>query len=73
MGVFIMQPYEDDYSHSEIDDAKVELIEKISNYLSLNRPGEFIVSDGWCVLVMTPDRARESRISENTIENHLVK
>lgn len=65
--------YEDEYSHNAIDEAMEILQEKIRTYLHENRPGEFIVSSGWCVHVMTPDRARQSRIYERTIENFLVK
>lgn len=65
--------YEDDYSHNAIDEAMEVLQEKIKTYLHENRPGEFVVSSGWCVHVMTPDRARQSRISERTIENFLVR
>lgn len=65
--------YEDEYCHNDIDEAKEKLVEKITDYLKQNRPSEFIVSDGYCVFVMTPDRARQSRISERTIENNLVK
>lgn len=64
--------YEDEYSHNEIDEAMGVLKEKIRAYLHEYRPGEFIVSSGWCIHVMTPDRARQSRISEQTIENYLV-
>ena len=65
--------YEDEYCHNDIDDAKDKLAEKIREYLKENRPSEFLVLNGWCVHVMTPDRARESRISESTIENRLVR
>lgn len=65
--------YEDEYSYNTIDEAMEILQEKIRTYLHENRPGEFVVSSGWCVHVMTPDRARRSRISERTIENFLVR
>lgn len=65
--------YEDEYSHNSIDEAMGILQEKIRTYLHENRPGEFVVGSGWCVHVMTPDRARQSRISERTIENFLVR
>lgn len=64
--------YEDEYSHNAIYEAMGILKNKIRTYLHENRPGEFIVSSGWCVHVMTPDRARQSRISEETIEDYLV-
>lgn len=30
-------------------------------------------ASGWCVFVMTPNRARESHMSERTIELFIVK
>lgn len=65
--------YEDEYSHNAIDEAMYILKVQIRDYLHENRPGEFVVSSDWCVHVMTPDRARQSRISERTIEMFLVK
>lgn len=65
--------YEEEYSHNSIDKAMGILQKKIRAYLHENRPEEFVVSSGWCVYVMTPDRARQSRISERTIENFLVR
>lgn len=65
--------YEDEYSHNAIDEAMEILQEKIKTYLHENRPGEFVVTSGWCVFVMTPDRARESNISERTIELYMVR
>ncbi len=65
--------YEDEYSRNAIDEAMGILQEKIRAYLHENRPGEFVVSSGWCVHVMKPDRVRQSRVSERTIENFLVR
>jgi hypothetical protein len=65
--------YEDEYGNNDIKTAIEELAEKIRLYLHENIPNKFIVSTGWCVHVMTPDRARQSRISERTIEEYLVK
>lgn len=65
--------YEDEYSHNAIDEAMEILQEKIRAYLHENRPGEFVVTSGWCIFVMTPDRARESNISERTIELYMVR
>jgi hypothetical protein len=64
--------YEDEYSHNDIEDAQAELVEKIRAYLHENCPGKYIVSDGWCVFVMTPERAKESHISERTIQLSIV-
>ena len=65
--------YEDDYSHNDIYDAIEVLAEKMRDYLHNNYPNKFIVSTGWCVHVMTPDRARQSRLSERSIEECLVR
>ena len=65
--------YEDEYSHNAIDEAMGILQNKIREYLHKNRPNEFVVSSGWCVHVMTPDRARKSNVSERTIQLHLVR
>lgn len=65
--------YEDDYSHNAIDKAMAILQGKIKRYLHENRPGEFVVTSGWCIFVMTPDRARQSNVSEKTINNFLVR
>ena len=58
--------YEDEYSHNDIDEAQDKFIEKVREYLHENYPG-------WCVFVMTPDRARESHVSERTIELFTVE
>lgn len=65
--------YEDEYSHNDIDEAMEILQEKIREYLHENRPGEFVVTTGFCVFVMTPERAGQTRMSESTIVNFLVR
>lgn len=65
--------YEDEYSHNDIDEAQDKFIEKVREYLHENYPGKYVVSGGWCVFVMTPDRARESQVSERTIELFTVE
>ena len=65
--------YEDEYSHNDIDEAQDKFIEKVREYLHENYPGKYVVAGSWCVFVMTPDRARESHISERTIELFTVK
>lgn len=65
--------YEDEYSHNAIDKAMDILQEKIKAYLHEYRPGEFVVTSGWCIFVMTPGRARQSKISEKDIEFYLVR
>lgn len=64
--------YEDEYSHNAIDEAMEILQNKIREFLHENRPNEFVVSSGWCVHVMTPERARQSNVSERTIQLYLV-
>lgn len=65
--------YEDDYSHNIIDEAMEILQEKNRAYLHENRPGEFVVSSGWCVHVMTPQRAKQSNVMESMIQNFIVR
>ena len=65
--------FEDEYSHNDIDEAQDKFIEKVREYLHENYPGKYVVAGSWCVFVMTPDRARESHISERTIELFTVE
>lgn len=65
--------YEDEYSHNDIDEAMGILANKIREYLHEKHPSKFIVTTGWCIHVMTPDRARQSRVSERTIKLFTVK
>ena len=65
--------YEDEYSHNNIEEAQGLFIEKVKNYLHNNHPNKYVVSSGWCVFIMTPERARQSNISEKTIELFTVK
>lgn len=65
--------YEDEYSHNAIDEAMEILEEKIRCYLHENRPGKFVVTSGFCIFVMTPERARQSNVLGKTIENFLVR
>lgn len=51
--------YEDDYSHSQIDESMSKLEEKIRQWLHQNKPGKYLVTSGWCVWVMTEDEARK--------------
>lgn len=60
--------YEDEYCHNDIYNAQSMFIEKVKEYLHENYPGEYIVSSGYCVFIMTLERARESHISEKSIE-----
>ena len=56
--------YEDEYSHNDIEQAQGLFMEKVRKYLHENYPSKYVVSDSYCVFVMTPERARESNISE---------
>lgn len=60
--------YEDEHSHNAIYKAMEILKNKIIKYLHENRPGEFIVDTGWCIHVMTINKAKQLCISEKTIE-----
>jgi hypothetical protein len=65
--------YEDEYSHNDIDKSMGILADKIREYLHEKHPNKFVVTTGWCIHVMTPERARQSRVSERTISLWLVK
>lgn len=65
--------YEDEYSHNDIDEAMEILADKVKEFLHEKHPNKFVVSTGWCIHVMTPDRARQSRISERTIKLYTVE
>lgn len=65
--------YEDEYSQNTISEAMKILQDKIIAYLHENRPSEFVVTSGWCIFVMTPNRARELDVLERTIELYLVR
>lgn len=65
--------YEDEYSHNDIDNAQKLFIEKVTEYICKNFPGKYIVSSGWCVLVMTPEEARKRHVSERTIALCIVE
>lgn len=55
--------YEDEYSHNEIDECQSKFIEKVKEWLHENKPGQYIVTSGWCVFVM----AIEEAIKKNLI------
>ena len=63
--------YEDEYSHNEIDECQRRFSEKIEEYLRENKPGEYIVSTGWCVFVMTVEEAKKRNMF--MIEEHIVR
>lgn len=65
--------YIDDYSMDEIEIASDKLLGRIMAYLHEHRPGEFVVTSGWCIFVMTPERARQTRLTENDIQLSIVR
>lgn len=54
--------YEDEYSHNDIDAMQEELIRKIAEWLHKNKPGQYLVSPGWCVFVMTVAEAEKRNL-----------
>lgn len=54
--------YEDNYSHNEIEEYRQKFEDKIGEWLMQNKPGEYIVSDGYCVCVITIDEAIKRNI-----------
>ena len=65
--------WEDDYSHNEINMAKELFIEKATDYLHKNYPGKYLITDGWCVFIMTPERAKETKLSKSIINDLIIK
>ena len=51
--------YEDEYSHNEIDEWQLKFITKVKNWLHVNKPGEYVVTCGWCVFVLTLEEAEK--------------
>lgn len=65
--------YEDEYSHNEIRKAQGLFIEMVRTYLHENYPGKFVVkADGYCVFIVTPQKAKEHILSEETIQAFTV-
>jgi hypothetical protein len=54
--------YEDDYSHNEIGECQDRFIHRVKKWLHENKPGQYIVTSGWCVFVMTIDEARKRNL-----------
>lgn len=73
-GIFMdEEDYEDEYSKNDICKSRIELQEKIKEYLRENRPGEFLVFSDFCVHVMTLGWARKWNMPETRIKRRLVK
>lgn len=64
--------YEDSYSGDEIYSAQELLKEKIHEYLHVHHPGKYIVSNGYCVIVMTPEEATKRRVLNCMINDFIV-
>lgn len=54
--------YEYDYSHSDIEYMQEKFIEKATEWLRKNKPGKYMISEGWCVFVMTEEEAKKRNI-----------
>ncbi len=64
--------YEDEDSHNDIDDMQNEFMERVKEYLHEHHPRKYFISSGWCVHVMTVERAKESKINNRHIELHTI-
>jgi len=64
--------YEDSYSGDEIYSAQELLKERIQEYLHIHHAGKYIVSNGYCVIVMTPEEAKKRRIMDYMINDFIV-
>lgn len=53
---------EDDYSHNDILFMQEKFMEKATEWLREHRPGQYLVSNGWCVFVMTETEANKRNI-----------
>lgn len=56
--------YEDEYSHNDIDECQEKFIEKVKEWLHKNKPGQYIVTSGWCVFVLTIDEAKKRNMTD---------
>lgn len=65
------EEYEDEYSHNEIDRARVLLSERIIEYLHNNLPNQYCVFIDWCVRVMSVELAEKKNISN--YKGHIVE
>lgn len=51
--------YEDEFSHNDIEVMQGCFMEKAKLWLHENKPGQYLVSGGWCVFVMTEEEAEK--------------
>lgn len=67
----VVDNYEDEYSHNEIDEAMNTLAFRIRQWLHENKPGKYIVSvsPDYCIFVMTVKEAQMRNVSTYTLLN----
>jgi len=65
--------YEDNYGNNEIYEYQEKFAEKVENWLRENKSGQYLVTRGYYIGIMTPDEARQRRMSEKTIEELIVR
>lgn len=65
--------YEDNYGNNEIYEYQEKFVEKVEAWLRENKPGQYLVTRGYYIGIMTPDEARKRRMSEKTIEELIVR
>ena len=63
--------YEYEYSHNQIDEFQDKFREKVIDWLRKNIPGKYLVSSGYCILVMTEEEARKRKLWD--IEDSLIR
>lgn len=63
--------YEDDYSHNEIEECQEKFVEKITQWLHEYKPGQYVVTSGWCVHVMTVEEAKRRNVWN--YEEHIIQ
>ena len=54
--------YEYNYSHNELEEYRQKFEDKIGEWLMQNKPGEYIILNGYCILVITIDEAIKRNI-----------
>lgn len=65
--------YEDNYGNNEIYECQEKFAEKVEEWLRENKPGQYLVTRGYYIGIMTPDEARGRRMSEKTIEELIIR
>lgn len=65
--------YEDNYGNNEICEYQEKFAENVEDWLRENKPGQYLVTRGYYIGIMTPDEARKRRMLEMTIEELIVR